>query len=365
MTNGQEYEKQRQATLATKSIPAISLGIALVSLPCTSHDLENAHSHEEIIVFEEERVGMVGEVMETPEEERAEDPKPDGDDQNDPDESKGLLLVGEDFGGMYSENPLLVTFHLGATVMPEYNSDGENEGFQDANVFGRVTADIRYEWKGNDNRKHPLTTHFGASFDFFSEHVVNCEEFEEESDKRKECEEGNPDLEDLDFNDISDTFQASAYYWLHSNWFVSNSEESGIETAIGFRASARSREELTGGGDSINYNYSFGTRVVVHDFMKKKKSADSKTYASNGLPRLFAEASIAKFENFAGIENYDEPRFLLTAAYRMEKIPLYLGFHINGGNGPDEVIASLTWGLQASQILGGFQQMLGLQTPNG
>ncbi|MEM1143487.1 MAG: hypothetical protein AAGI88_12965 [Pseudomonadota bacterium] len=273
---------------------------------------------------------------------------------------------GTTFGKLYTSNSYLPTFHIGATFMPEYNEDGENQGFSESNVFGGFSFDNRYLFNLGS---HPVASHAGIVVNFHSEHYVNCEdataptsnEGTSEEVHVSACNADQPSLGDLEFNDISNTVNATAYYWLHSDFLFSKQtgeKRSGgtlndagpIETGFGFRATLQSRDDLADGGDSINDIYSAGFRVVVYDFKNKLNGA-----ARNGLPVFYSEFMYAHYENYAEIENYDEPRYVFRSAYRvLRDQPIFIGLGINGGRGPDEFAVTLSYGVQAQSLFSGI-----------
>jgi len=243
----------------------------------------------------------------------------------------------EDYAKVFSEDNWYSAFHMGVKLMPKYDAEGNNEGFEETNFFGRFVIDSRSEW---GKRDAPHVTHIGFNADFMSAHVINCEKFAEGSDERNKCDVDKPDIESLDFNDIANTVNASAYGWYQYRFF----DDSRFEFGPGLRFAMQSREKLGENGDAINLITSYGVRAVFNDFRQYGGKF------KNGMPRFYIELMRAKFDDYAGLGR-TEKRYVASAAYRVkEGMPVYVGLYANGGKGPDEIAFTLTYGLNIERI---------------
>ncbi len=282
-------------------------------------------------------------------------------------EKSGLGLIN-------STSPWMATLHLGYSLMPEYDDNGDNQGFTEGNVFGRFAVDGRKEMPpkaffGAGGFIDYYALHTGASMDLFSAHVVDCQKLDQTKQDPMQDPMQNQDSEeeagddeamdangmemdgnddncgkepgDLDFNDIAQSMNASAYVWLHahsSDWF-----NPGTEVGVGFRASAQTREKLGDNNDSIDKIYSVGARLVYNEYMTVLK--EGKRLYQNGMPKFILEVNFADYDEYAGIDDYDKVRRVVHMAYRVtDKSPTYLGAYINDGEGPDEIAVTISYG---------------------
>jgi hypothetical protein len=250
-----------------------------------------------------------------------------------------------------TENIWYAAFHLGLKLMPEYDDEGNNEGFQESNFFGRLTIDTRFDFddvKRNNATQHDdyeidflRKGHAGINIDFLSANIVNCDKLE--GDQETECNDNKLEVEEVNFNDISNTVNTSVYIWDHFLSFNGGS----AEFAFGGRYGMQSRAKKKENDDSINKYYTYGLRFVYNDFIHKK----GRNY-KNGMPRFFLEVSKAEFEDFAGL-NQKAKRTIITGAYRItDNSPIYIGMYINGGKGPDEIALTFTYGVSADRLFG-------------
>ena len=300
--------------------------------------------------------------------------------------------AGKKQGRLFSEEIWIDSFEVGYSLMPEYNEEGENEGFDEGNVFARFSFDSRFR---EDTRG---AWHAGLSAAFFSSNIGSCPDQESDSDtggsdtggnammamnegddnsgndgngngngngngQEMEDTECDPqtDLSDVKFTDVADTLRGSVYLWKH--WRIGptklvkdgddlrrtldSSSPSWFEVGVGARASIQSREKLDDNGDSINSIYAGGVRIVMHDF-RSVKNKNGKTN-KNGLPRLLAEAMVSEYEDFAGVD--DATRYLFNARWRVkDELPWYLGLHVNSGEGPDEIALTINYGVQLAEF---------------
>ncbi len=232
--------------------------------------------------------------------------------------------------------------------MPEYNEEGDNQGFKESNFFAHFGLDNRalFEPDKETDRWFP-SFHTGVSVDFLSANIVNCNSSADGVEP--DCTPDGKNIDDLSFNDVADTVNASVYLWLH--FLQSRSGRS--EVGIGGRCGMQSRERLEEDRDSINDFYTLGLHYVFNDFKDLNKKYHSKF--RNGMPRFVLEGSAIWYEDYAGLGRPDA-RVLVLGAYRVkESLPVYIGIAVNGGDGPDEIALTITYGLKADSILGFFK----------
>ena len=237
------------------------------------------------------------------------------------------------------------TFQVGLKFSPEYDDNGDNQGFDKSNAFGSLIFDTRWEFPKNANvswHQSPFrAVHPGVSIDFMSADIVNCDKLP--AAEQATCRSDQVSLKDLNFNDISDTVNASFNLWGH----FYQSPKKQVEVGVGGRIGMQSREKLKDNGDSVNQYNTYGVRIVFNDFvLPKYKDKGFK----NGMPRFSLEYSRAEFEDYAGIGERD--RHLVYGKYRIvEDSPVYIGMNINAGEGLDEIALTLSYGLKAENFI--------------
>lgn len=271
----------------------------------------------------------------------------------------------KDYGQIASTNSFLASFHIGLQQMPEYDSEGNNEGFTESNIFATLGLDRR--WAVNPRGIDPTTgelkegpmfspaIHGGVNASFFSANIINCDK--DAQDNMDACQGGN--ISGAKFNDVANVFNGSAYLWWHFLQFSSGNDELGL----GGRAGLQSRDSLNNDmnsasqGDSINKYWTLGFRYVYYDHAGKK-SPEGKAYL-NSLPRfLFEFSPLTRFEDYAGIDGKsgDETRTFVYAMYRpTETRPFYLGLLVNGGKGPDQIAVTISYGLGQQKLIEFFE----------
>ncbi|MBD3646923.1 MAG: hypothetical protein HUJ31_05595 [Pseudomonadales bacterium] len=250
-----------------------------------------------------------------------------------------------------SENWYAVLF-LGGLQMPEYDENGENQGFQKSSAFGSLEIDARYEYQpkcGDDGIPCAWwklwkvdALHIGLDVSFLSTPVVSCDP-DATDDAGTVCSDQASGLEIDEFNDISDTVNASLYAFP----VVFQSPTREVEFSMGVRVGMQSREKLTPNQDSVNEVTMVGGRFVFNDFVGTPG-------AENGMPRLRLEVLRARYEDWAGLGT--QYRNIVHGTYRIiESQPIYIGFRINGEDGPDELALTLSYGFKANKMLQLFE----------
>lgn len=256
----------------------------------------------------------------------------------------------EEFADLFTTDKWYPVFFLGMKFSPEYDEDGNNKGFGESNPFGRFIVDTRWEFEtlfGHKRfmgmfRSRPVI-HPGVTVDFYSASIENCEKFDDPAQKQT-CTDKDSNVKNVKFNDISQTLNASIYSWLH----LYRADSDQIEVGPGIRFGMQSREKLQADGDSINAYHSVGARIVFNDFKNPKHAG--KGY-QNGMPRMEIEGSYFYMEDFANTGKKAH-RKLAIGRYRiMEDSPTYVGLIVNGGQGPDEISLTVSYGLEAQRFL--------------
>lgn len=256
---------------------------------------------------------------------------------------------------VYAESSLLLpskqnfyhSFLLGVNLMPEYNDDGVNEGFRETNFFGKFQIDNREDffypvnWKG---MKLLQTWNAGAIVEFLSENIVDCSKIDDEEEKT-DCEENSKSSNDINFNDITRTINASAYLSLNL-W----KGESGVSELSGYwRGGMRSREKLKENGDSINRFEYAGLQYVAYDLDNDPETMTGPG-DTNGVPFFRILLAVGKYEDYAGLGKREGRKIVESSFLISKKRPLYLGLNINGGEGPDEIALSLSYGFDTGKL---------------
>lgn len=263
------------------------------------------------------------------------------------------LIDSGNLSGVASEEPYYSVLLLGATIMPKYNKDGNNEGFQETSFFGMLKLENRWPWS------RYVVNHMGIDAAFYSAPVRKCEAQSENPNpapapdpvpapveqKETTCDEKEKDISTLKFNDISNTLNASLYFNILFNmpgkWELGPSLRYGVV----------SREKIAGNGDSISGYYLIGVELALNDFLDNPKVK----YLS-GLPRFSFNLAAGENEDFAGL-GIRSTRYVTSVNYRVyENQPIFVSLLLNDGEGPDTVALNLSYGLVASEILGVFSR---------
>jgi hypothetical protein len=262
----------------------------------------------------------------------------------------------EELGKLFTKNKFLTGFHIGVSFMPEYNDEGDNEGFQEANLFARLNLDSRQIFgvsrvlpRGEEPKKEDRYSsyHMGVNLDFYSANIVNCEKLTGE--EQANCKQDKPDVKNLNFNDVANTVDANIYGWVQYKprpWDFA-------EVGIGFKYGFLSREKLRTDGDSVNDYAGLGIRYSFYDFKDEWGDQAEGTYR-NGVPRFFIEHFFTRVEDFAGL-GIRQNRNITMAAFRIiQRKPAYFGIIVNGGKGPDSIAVTLSYGLSPESMLSMF-----------
>ena len=258
------------------------------------------------------------------------------------------------FANLYTTNKWYSAFSLGVKLSPEYDENGQNKGFKESNVYASFSLDARWP-QSNDKMDVAVTQDATNSLgwialypyvnvDFYSAPVVNCSKLEDPA-KQADCKDETTDLDKLDFNDVSNTVNASVGFWEH--FYQSPTRQ--LEIGVGGRVGMQSRDKLGKDGDSINAYHMAGVRFVYNDFMTQK-DPNGKTY-QNGMPRFELQINYAELEDYANTDRKGY-RKIVYGRYRIvEDQPVHVGLLVNGGRGPDEIALTLQYGLNAENFL--------------
>lgn len=259
-----------------------------------------------------------------------------------------------DFSSVASESTHYGVMELGVSFMPEYDTDGNNKGFKEANLFGILRLSNRFKEK--DNSVSHWVHYQELDVAFYSAPVACTDKegtsgetgdsTEGNSDPQKNCV-GNPSIENIKFRDISNTVNASVVWSaLYKDPDMLGSWEAGLFGRTGIL----NREKKGTDGDSVAKFYSCGVELRLNDSWATE--AGSKYH--NGLPRFILNWGTGKNEDFAGTGKTTR-RELASFNYRIfENQPVFLGLIVDGGNGPDTIALNLSYGLKSSSVFGLF-----------
>ncbi|HMW47074.1 MAG TPA: hypothetical protein PKC70_02165 [Cellvibrionaceae bacterium] len=275
------------------------------------------------------------------------------------------LLNGDKFADIATEKPYYGVLEIGASLMPKYNKEGNNEGFQDANYYAALKLNNRWALK---DTKTPYLNWFKPSWVAYQEMNVlfysapiACEKNSEpatndspDDPALKSIEESQgscnkaTDIGALKFKDVSHTVNASANF----SFLYANKDNIG-DWEIGFnaRVGLLNREKLSPDLDSVSTYSSGGVEFRLNDFLGKNIAG--KTYR-NGLPRFVFNYSIMENRDFAGT-NTTASRKVSQLSYRIyEDQPVYFGLVADVGQGPDTMAITLTYGIKPNNLFGLF-----------
>lgn len=274
------------------------------------------------------------------------------------------LLIAEDkLASIATEKPYYGVMELGATLMPKYDKDGNNQGFQDANYYAALKLNNRWALK-NSNINYTffrnLVTYQEMDILFYSAPIACNSETEappeqnldnasvSSSDNTQDSCNTPADISTLKFNDVSHTVNASV-----SLSFLYADKDFFGDWELGFnaRSGLLNREKLSPELDSVSTYSSGGVEFRLNDFLDR--NIDGKKYR-NGLPRFIFNYSIMENHDFAGT-NTTASRKVSQLSYRIyEDQPVYFGLVADVGRGPDSIALTLTYGIKPNNFFGLF-----------
>jgi len=251
-----------------------------------------------------------------------------------------------------SDSNVQASVFVGLNLMPKYDDDGKNEGFEEANIFARLNIDLRGIHKSRPAQFQERTQywrpsyHIGVTAEFKSENTFDCEKRKSATgDTSIDCSKDIGSLDSLDFNEVSHTLTASTY-GIYNFW---QSRNGGAEIGVSGRFGLQSREQQKDNGDSINRFHYAGLRWTGYDFFWPEVAEKNGEKGVNGLPMFYLEFLYADLEDYAGLgQSY---RQVFNSAYRpyTEK-PFFVGMEINGGEGPDMISLFFMYGINPSKV---------------
>lgn len=254
-----------------------------------------------------------------------------------------------DFSSIASEKPYYSILELGISFMPEYDEDGDNNGFKESNFFGVLRLNNRMQEmpKFLDG----WVSYQGLEVAFYSAPVActdkNTSEDEETAeDADSDC--GNPELsvDNIKFKDISNTVNASVYASLLYNRPAMGNWEAGFSA----RSGVLNREKKGADGDSVARFHNYGIEMRLNDFGAGKPGSQY----LNGAPKFIFNYSEGSNEDFAGT-GIKTNRKLASFNYRLfDNQPVFVGLIVDGGKGPDTIALNLSYGIKASSLFGLF-----------
>lgn len=258
------------------------------------------------------------------------------------------LQERDDFSSIASEKPYYSILELGVSFMPEYDENGDNKGFKEANFFGVLRLNNRMEMYKFNN----WVSYQGLEVAFYSAPVACTDKTTSESEETTEDAEsdcGNPDLsvDNIKFRDISNTVNASVYVsLLYTNESVLGNWEFGPSA----RSGVLNREKKGADGDSVARFHNYGVEMRLNDFGAGKAGSQY----LNGVPKFIFNYSEGSNEDFAGT-GIKTKRKLASFNYRLfDNQPVFVGLIVDGGRGPDTIALNLSYGIKASSLFGLF-----------
>ncbi len=252
------------------------------------------------------------------------------------------------FSDVASTKPYYSVLEAGISFMPEYDSEGKNQGFKENNFFAVLRLNNRMAVDfASDNG---LAFYQALDVAFYSAPIA-CNESDSDDgsaeDPEDHCEGPDTDVTKLKFRDISNTVNASVYGSLmyrnesiFGNWEIGNS----------IRYGALNRDKRGPDGDSVAKFYNYGFEMRLNDFL----NGNGNVKYLSGMPKFMINYSEGKNEDFAGA-GVKTKRKIASFNYRIfDNQPVFIGLIVDGGKGPDTIALNLSYGLKASSIFGLF-----------
>jgi|GEM_PF-3980480 len=278
---------------------------------------------------------------------------------------KVISSEGEGLSDVASASPYFAYLEVGVSLMPKYNEQGENEGFSESNLFAVLKLDNRWDLAGTWLSKESWwylseitgesAFYQGIDVSFYSAPTGSCPPAESEAapdpadnqpatkPKPKESCPGGKPIDGLKFSDVSNTVNASLY--LHLLWNISGDFEIGPSVRYGIL----NRDKKGKDGDSVASYRNYGLEARIVDFTHSKDVA-----YKNGIPKFSFNYAEGYNEDFAG-SGVETKRKTARFNYRIfDNQPVFMGLLVDGGEGPDTIAVTLSYGLKASSIFGFF-----------
>ncbi|MDY7094429.1 MAG: hypothetical protein SX243_15770 [Acidobacteriota bacterium] len=262
-----------------------------------------------------------------------------------------VIPLSEPLADSFRSDRVASELFLGSTYGLEYDENGDNSGFGQSELVGRLSID--YLW-GRDKK---WALHSGLRI--LSSSFVSELQPESEGDEPMAMAstaglfgaqtdmDGMDDGEEEDSApvDTVDSYSGSFYLhwqpgWLSPDRYSATGKDPerpydafrfGIFARVGFI----SRDSLTVTGDSTIMRWNVGLSLTHRQTHARSPWEDN----TNGFPIGFIEFSYARYEEFGGME--DSGRFVADAGLRLANtgkgaVPFYVGVHLNAGKGPDD-----------------------------
>lgn len=231
---------------------------------------------------------------------------------------------------------------LGAQFLPDYSEEGRSSGFSEQRFFGQIRIDGRWgKWNAGflvAFRGTPVTREAPGTVPT---------EFKDISDALITGPYLSRSLWEFNEADVSRKIrkaQSGAVTPDPNGAFPPDKVKLSVVGALA-RVSAISREQLDENKDSVDSSVSLGLFYSYNDFRRLGYR--------NGLPRFYANASAAWFENYADIGS--ENRAVVDAAMRVfDAMPIYVGVSGNFGSGPDELALYVAYTFKAQKFVDFF-----------
>ncbi len=214
------------------------------------------------------------------------------------------------------------TLDIGLQILPDYNENGENQGFNKSRMFANINFDSRWI---DDNASFFYLTNVGIDMKLLG--TAN-------NDVNRTASIPSS------FNNISDTLDLSIYYQFVPNlkWFkIGNTRN--IFSEIGFitHFGIRSRKEKSINNDTVDTYADIG---VKYSFFRENPYSDNKGMAK-GLPDFYIGGYYRQYSDYNG---FNSTRYIIDFKYKvLPHSNFFLGAEANLGDKDDELYLTLTF----------------------
>jgi hypothetical protein len=244
---------------------------------------------------------------------------------------------------------------LGVIFQDEYSAEGQSKGFGDQQFLGQLSFDTLWPLckrkSGARCAEHSGSAwHTRLDLRFSSFPVTDTETGNGTTEAQ--AADSSPET----FSDVADSFSptlVAMYQPAGLAIYSASSSQPGRPYdafRLGFliRAGFTNRDKVSeeDEGDTLIGQFGVGVRFTHHQTAASTREDDT----TNVLPLRYVEASLVRFEEFAGRRNTN--RVVLEAALRLpglgtSTLPFYAGVYANVGEGPDDVrvFAAFVFGL--------------------
>ena len=235
----------------------------------------------------------------------------------------GMVLsfgVAESNEDTPSNSLFINAFDVGVQILPNYNEDGQNEGFDRTRMYANINIDAR--WKNRINRKEAIHN-LGIDIKFLGT-----------------ANDSNQSLSSLvpsSFDNVSDTVDISFYYqYIPSFTILTKSKNLYSEIGIITHAGIRSRKAISLSNDTVNY---YGDIGIKYSYFQDNPYSD--VGISENLPDFYMGAYIREYSDYNGFNNTE--RYIFDFKYKVSsEYNVFIGAEANLGEEEDEIYLTLT-----------------------